>query len=78
MKLFCSNLKAKKYLKWKPQYTGLSGFKKALNTSIDWYKKNKDLYLSYSKNCLMNNEEIVASEFVKVLKELYKKEYTLT
>ncbi len=49
MKLFCSNLKAKKYLKWKPQYTGLSGFKKALNTSIDWYKKNKDLYLSYSK-----------------------------
>ena len=27
----------------------------------------------------MNNEEIVASEFVKVLKQLYKKkEYTLT
>ena len=49
MKLFCSNLKSKKYLKWKPQYTGLNGFKKALKTSIDWYKKNKNLYLSYSK-----------------------------
>ena len=49
MKLFCSNLKAKKYLKWKPQYAGLSGFKKALKTSIDWYKRNKNLYLSYSK-----------------------------
>ena len=50
MRLFCSNLKARKYLKWKPQYTSLNGFKKALKTSIDWYKKNKNLYLSYSQN----------------------------
>ena len=49
MKLYCSNLKAKKYLKWKPQ-CWFSGFKKALKISIDWYKKNKNLYLSYSKN----------------------------
>ena len=52
MQLFCSNLKAKKYLKWKPQYTGLSGFKKALKISIEWYKKNKNIYQNYSKKII--------------------------
>ena len=42
-RLIASNKKAKKILKWKPQYQGLSGFKKGLNKTIEWFKKSQNL-----------------------------------
>ncbi len=42
--LRASNLLAKKKLLWKPNFYGEKGLKKALIITINWYKKNKDLY----------------------------------
>ena len=36
-RLFASNLKAKKILKWKPKYDGINGFKKGLIKTINWF-----------------------------------------
>jgi dTDP-glucose 4,6-dehydratase len=38
-RLICSNKKAKKLLKWSPNYNGKEGFKKALIKTIDWFSK---------------------------------------
>tara|TARA_B100000029_G_scaffold514014_1_gene615329 strand:- start:568 stop:1563 length:996 start_codon:yes stop_codon:yes gene_type:complete len=42
-RLYASNTKALKVLKWKPKYSGLSGFKKGLEKTISWFKDNKNL-----------------------------------
>ncbi len=46
MRLYASNIKAKKILKWKPKYSEIKGFKKGLIKTIEWFKieKNKKLY----------------------------------
>lgn len=42
-RLLCSNLKAKKILKWKPSYIGLTGLKKGLRKTINWYLKDENI-----------------------------------
>ena len=42
-RLYASNTKALKVLKWQPKYSGLSGFKKGLEKTISWFKDNKNL-----------------------------------
>ena len=42
-RLLASSNRAKKILKWKPYYTGVAGFEKALKKTIDWYKKEENL-----------------------------------
>lgn len=42
-RLMASNKKAKKIIKWKPQYSGLQGFKKGLLKTIQWYSKKNNL-----------------------------------
>ncbi len=42
-RLYASNLKAKKILKWKPEHSKLSGFKKGLEKTIKWFKDPKNL-----------------------------------
>lgn len=51
-RLFASNLKAKKILKWKPKYEGYKGFEKGLVETIRWFKdkKNSRFYKSTSYN----------------------------
>ena len=49
-RLYASNKKAKKLLSWKPKFSRLSGFKKGLKITIQWYKDNKSNY----KNELYN------------------------
>jgi len=39
-RLFSSNLKAKKLLLWKPQFTKKEGFKKALTITCKWFVDN--------------------------------------
>jgi dTDP-glucose 4,6-dehydratase len=48
-RLFSSNLKAKKLLLWKPQYTKKEGFKKALIITCKWFVDNifKENYKKY-------------------------------
>ncbi len=41
-RLFASNKKVKKILKWKPKYSGLKGFKLALKETYRWYKKEEN------------------------------------
>lgn len=41
-RLFASNKKVKKILKWKPKYNGLKGFKLALKETYQWYKKEEN------------------------------------
>ena len=48
-RLICSNKKAKKILKWKPSYNGKSGFKRALEETIDWFSRKENLKL-YKSN----------------------------
>ena len=48
-RLICSNKKAKKLLKWSPNYGGKEGFKKALNKTIDWFSKEENLKLYKTK-----------------------------
>jgi len=42
-RLFASNKKAKKVLKWFPKYNGQKGFKKSLEKTIDWFSNPKNL-----------------------------------
>ena len=45
-RLFSSNEKAKKMLNWSPEYSGILGFKRGLEKTIDWFEKeeNKTFY----------------------------------
>ena len=43
-RLVGSNAKAKKLLKWKPRYHGLTGFEKSLLKTYQWYEKNQETY----------------------------------
>ena len=43
-RLVGSNLKAKRFLKWKPRYHGLSGFEKSLIKTYQWYEENQEIY----------------------------------
>lgn len=40
IRLCSSNVKAKKMLNWRPEYSNLSDLKKALKFTINWYKNN--------------------------------------
>lgn len=40
IRLLACNKKAKNILNWKPQFIGISGFKKNLKKTLEWYKKN--------------------------------------
>lgn len=42
-RLFASNLKAKKLLKWKPEFGGVNGFKEGLEKTINWFSNPKNL-----------------------------------
>jgi len=42
-RLYASNSKATKILKWHPKYSGLNGFKKALKKTIDWFSESKNI-----------------------------------
>ena len=42
-RLYASNQKAKKLLKWTPKYQGKSGFKESLKKTILWFKDPKNL-----------------------------------
>lgn len=42
-RLYSSNKKAIKILKWKPKYNGIKGFKSALKLTYNWYKKKENL-----------------------------------
>lgn len=42
-RLFASNLKAKKILKWKPKYDGINGFKKGLIKTINWFSHSNNI-----------------------------------
>ena len=42
-RLFASNKKAKKLLKWEPRYSGHNGFKKGLKETLEWFEKNENL-----------------------------------
>ncbi len=52
MKLYSSNKKAVEVLKWKPEFEGLNGFKRALILTINWYRKNYDFYQNYSNKII--------------------------
>ena len=41
-RLLCDNKKAKKILKWSPNYTKLKGLEQGLKDTIDWMKNNSD------------------------------------
>ena len=42
-RLHASNTKAAKILKWRPKYSGLKGFKKGLEKTINWFSEPKNL-----------------------------------
>ena len=42
-RLYASNTKAAKILKWRPKYGGLKGFKKGLEKTINWFNEPKNL-----------------------------------
>tara|TARA_Y100000590_G_C15747811_1_gene1022884 strand:- start:10861 stop:11856 length:996 start_codon:yes stop_codon:yes gene_type:complete len=42
-RLFSSNAKAMKILNWSPKHGGISGFKKGLKKTIDWFNKPENL-----------------------------------
>ncbi len=44
-RLYASNEKAKKLLDWQPNFSGLDGFKKGLEKTIDWFSDYKNLGL---------------------------------
>ena len=49
-RLYASNAKAEKILKWIPKYSGLGGFKKALEKTISWFEDPKNLKYYNSDN----------------------------
>ena len=42
-RLRADNTKAKKLLKWKPKYKGLTGFRKGLEKTVDWFTDQYNL-----------------------------------
>jgi dTDP-glucose 4,6-dehydratase len=42
-RLLADNYKAKTLIKWKPKYSGISGFKKGLQKTIEWFSDPKNL-----------------------------------
>jgi len=42
-RLYCNNSLAKTQLKWKPQYSGLEGFKDSLRKTIEWFSDKDNL-----------------------------------
>lgn len=42
-RLWADNSKAKEVLGWKPRYDGLTGFRKGLEKSIDWFTQSENL-----------------------------------
>ena len=44
-RLLASDAKAKKLLHWKPKYQGISGFKKGLAKTIEWFSKSDNIRL---------------------------------
>ncbi len=46
MRLLADNKKAQKLLKWKPKYSSIVNFKKAIKVTIEWAKKNKNHFKS--------------------------------
>jgi dTDP-glucose 4,6-dehydratase len=42
-RLFADNSKAKKLIKWKSEYSGISGFKKGLKKTINWFSDTKNI-----------------------------------
>ena len=48
-RLICSNKKAKKLLKWSPNYKGKTGFFKALEKTVDWFSKKENIKFYKSK-----------------------------
>ena len=51
-RLFSSNAKAKKILNWSPKYGGISGFKKGLKRTIEWFSNPENL--RYYKSDIYN------------------------
>lgn len=51
-RLISSDFKSKKLLKWKPEYKGVSGFKRGLEETIQWF--SKDTNLKYYKSNTYN------------------------
>ena len=50
--LVSSNMKAKKILGWKPKFSNLKGFKKGLEDTITWFKKDENI--KYYKSNMYN------------------------
>jgi NAD dependent epimerase/dehydratase len=42
-RLWADNTKAKKILKWEPQYGGITGFHKGLEKTVEWFTKESNL-----------------------------------
>ncbi len=42
-RLYCNNLLAKNELKWDPNYSGLPGFKKGLQKTIEWFSDKENI-----------------------------------
>lgn len=42
-RLWGCNKKAKQLLSWKPNYSGINGFKKAISETIEWYRESENL-----------------------------------
>jgi dTDP-glucose 4,6-dehydratase len=53
-RLYSSNTKAKKLLKWKPNFSGLDGFKKGLVKTISWFEDKKNIIGYKSKESFYN------------------------
>jgi dTDP-glucose 4,6-dehydratase len=51
-RLISSDFKSKKLLNWKPEYKGVSGFKRGLEETIQWF--SKDANLKYYKSNIYN------------------------
>ncbi len=43
-RLLANNKKAKKILKWKPNYQGIKGMRSGLSNTINWFEKNQYFY----------------------------------
>jgi len=50
--LVSSNIKAKKILRWKPKFSNLNGFKRGLENTIAWFKKDENI--KYYKSNIYN------------------------
>jgi NAD dependent epimerase/dehydratase len=44
-RLWADNRLAKEILNWQPEYANINGFKKGLTETIEWFRKNSDVFL---------------------------------